>query len=115
MMKFLSKNWWWIVPLLVILGVLGYRWYQDYQNKKKDKDKPPTGSPQYTNVDSQADPILKKGTSGDKVKALQTKLIAKGHSVGNSGADGMFWNMTENALKAVTGKTEIKYSEISKI
>ena len=115
MIKFLSKNWWWIIPLVIIGGVLGYRWWKNYQNKKKDADKPIAGSSQYTNVDSQADPILKKGTSGEKVKVLQKKLIEKGQSIGTSGADGLFWNMTENGLKALTGKTEIKFSEVSKL
>jgi|GEM_PF-3917486 len=115
MIKFLSKNWWWIIPLLIIASVLGYRWWKNYQNKKKDADKPPVGSSQYTNVDSQADPILKKGTSGNKVKEIQILLVAKGQNVGKDGPDGLFWNMTETALKNVKGVTEIKYSEGKKI
>ena len=44
--------------------------------------------------------VLKKGTKGDQVKALQTLLIGYGYSCGKSGVDGSFGAATENAVKA---------------
>ena len=47
-------------------------------------------------------PVLKKGTKGDTVKALQILLIgtAPGYSCGKCGADGAFGSATESAVKA---------------
>lgn len=44
--------------------------------------------------------ILRNGSKGDAVRALQTLLIGYGHSCGRSGADGSFGPATEKALKA---------------
>jgi hypothetical protein len=116
-MKWLSRNWWWLL-ILTALGVLGVVSYIRYKNEKEDKNKPPSGSSQYTDVDKDQDPLLRKGTSGNKVKELQAKLIAKGYKIVSQGAnepDGLFWNMTETALKSATGATTIQYSKISTI
>ena len=43
-------------------------------------------------------PILKKGSKGESVKALQLLLIGRGYGCGSWGADGDFGNATESAL-----------------
>lgn len=43
-------------------------------------------------------PLLKQGSSGSKVKELQTKLIALGYNCGKTGADGNFGTGTYNAV-----------------
>lgn len=45
-------------------------------------------------------PVLKQGSSGSKVKELQTKLIALGYNCGKKGADGSFGTGTYNAVVA---------------
>lgn len=117
-MKWFSKNWWWVL-LLTAGAVFGVVVYIRYKNEKEDKNKPAAGSSQYTNVDGEADPLLKHGTSGNKVKELQAKLIAKGYRVVREGEknepDGLFWNLTQTALKGATGATTIQYSKINTI
>lgn len=44
--------------------------------------------------------VLKKGSTGEAVKTMQTMLIACGYSCGSSGADGSFGSDTESALKS---------------
>lgn len=44
-------------------------------------------------------PLLKRGDTGDSVKAMQGILIAFGYSCGVSGADGDYGYNTENAVK----------------
>lgn len=43
-------------------------------------------------------PVLKKGSTGSSVKALQILLISNGHDCGKYGADGDFGSGTEKAL-----------------
>ena len=43
---------------------------------------------------------LQKGDSGDEVKQLQQNLIKLGYNCGAAGADGIFGNATEKAVKA---------------
>lgn len=45
-------------------------------------------------------PLLKKGTTGDSVKAMQILLSGWGYDCGKYGADGDFGSATETALKA---------------
>ena len=45
-------------------------------------------------------PTLRKGSAGTLVEDLQSKLIALGYDLGNSGADGKFGAKTETAVKA---------------
>ena len=49
-------------------------------------------------------PVLKKGITGNSVKALQYLLIANGCSVGRDGADGDFGNNTYSAVVKYQGK-----------
>lgn len=44
-------------------------------------------------------PLLKKGSTGESVKALQILLIGLGYSCGKCGADGDFGSGTENAVE----------------
>lgn len=44
-------------------------------------------------------PTLKRGSKGQKVKDLQTKLVSLGYSVGSYGIDGDFGKATEAAVK----------------
>lgn len=44
--------------------------------------------------------VLRKGSKGNTVKAMQTLLIGYGHFCGGYGADGDFGSGTESALKA---------------
>jgi hypothetical protein len=44
-------------------------------------------------------PTLKKGSKGEYVTLLQTKLIQKGYDLGRWGADGDFGSQTEKAVK----------------
>lgn len=44
-------------------------------------------------------PLLKKGSTGDLVRALQILLIGLGYSCGKCGADGDFGSDTENAVE----------------
>ncbi|MHB9940643.1 N-acetylmuramoyl-L-alanine amidase [Clostridium sporogenes] len=48
-----------------------------------------------------AAPIVKKGAKGGITKAIQKMLINIGYPVGSSGADGVFGDGTETAVKAV--------------
>jgi peptidoglycan hydrolase-like protein with peptidoglycan-binding domain len=43
--------------------------------------------------------MLKIGSKGSGVKAVQTKLIALGYNLGGSGADGIFGTITEKAVR----------------
>ncbi len=43
--------------------------------------------------------VLKKGSKGNQVRAMQTLLIGYGHSCGSSGADGSFGGATDRALR----------------
>lgn len=45
-------------------------------------------------------PVLKKGSTGDSVKALQILLTGYGYSCGTAGIDGDFGSATESALRA---------------
>ena len=49
-------------------------------------------------------PVLKKGSKGTSVKALQILLMGYGFSCGSWGADGDFGAATESALKAFQSK-----------
>ena len=42
--------------------------------------------------------LLKHGTKGEDVRALQILLMGRGYSVGNCGADGVFGNDTHSAV-----------------
>ena len=60
-----------------------------------------TPSASTAKVESAGDlPILKKGSKGNAVKALQILLIGNDYSCGDCGADGDFGGGTEGAVKA---------------
>lgn len=48
--------------------------------------------------------VYRRGSTGDTVKRIQKNLIAKGFSVGSSGADGRFGGATEDAVEAFQKK-----------
>ena len=52
--------------------------------------------------------LLKRGSSGDSVKLLQTKLIALGYDCGSSGADGDFGDATYDAVIAFQTKNNLE-------
>lgn len=52
-------------------------------------------------------PILRKGSQGDEVRALQERMLKLGYSLPRFGADGKFGNETERALKAFQAKAGI--------
>ena len=58
-------------------------------------EKPPVAS----NICSTNLPVLKKGSKGESVKALQILLIGNGYSCGSYGADGSFGNATDIAVR----------------
>lgn len=65
--------------------------YIEYANTTEVK------SEEVCNVDVK---VLKKGSKGDSVKALQTLLIGYGHSCGSKGVDGDFGPSTDKAVRA---------------
>ena len=58
-------------------------------------------------------PVLKRGSVGSSVRALQLLLIGAGHDVGPDGADGDFGYNTEQALKACQKKKSIEADGIA--
>jgi N-acetylmuramoyl-L-alanine amidase len=68
--------------------------------KKKEVKKQETKTEEECTVNVK---VLKKGSKGDQVKALQVLLIGYGYDCGNSGADGSFGSATEKALKKYQG------------
>ena len=51
------------------------------------------------NYDPDRKPILKRGSKGDYVTLLQTKLLNRGYDLGKCGVDGDFGKATEAAVK----------------
>lgn len=49
--------------------------------------------------DTPSKPTLRRGSSGEYVTLLQTKLIQRGYDLGSYGADGKFGAKTEEAVK----------------
>ena len=52
-------------------------------------------------------PVLRKGSKGNSVKALQLLLVGNGFSVGKAGVDGDFGTATESALMAYQAKKSL--------
>jgi len=119
MWKWIKQNWWWFLPLVVLVVYLAIppikKWWNDRKAKKDEQNKPPVGDSRYTNVDSQQNPLLQKGSYGNKVKELQQKLISKGHSLAPDGADMKFWSITEAALIKQTGSPTIYYNNVKSL
>jgi N-acetylmuramoyl-L-alanine amidase len=66
------------------------------RKKTVQEDKPKTN----TEVCTVEVSVLKKGSKGNQVRAMQALLIGYAHSCGSSGADGSFGSATEKALMA---------------
>lgn len=65
-----------------------------------EPDPTPTPTPSKDGSVSITFPLLKKGTTGNKVKALQATLIGYGYNCGGYGADGDFGDGTYKSVKA---------------
>ena len=59
----------------------------------------PEPTPTPTPTPSTDKPTLRKGDRGEYVTLMQTELIQKGYSCGDSSADGVFGTQTEKAVK----------------
>lgn len=57
-------------------------------------------------------PVLKNGSTGESVKAMQLLLIGNGCSCGSSGADGKFGTSTENAVMMYRDKNGLTVSGV---
>ena len=57
--------------------------------------------------------LVRRGMKGEDVRALQGLLIAQGCGCGRSGADGVFGENTEKALKAYQEKHELEIDGIA--
>lgn len=81
------------------------RRYGVYKTKLKDRPWKTWGYCPYITYDVPAKtvnvdlPVLKKGTKGDSVKAMQHLLMGYGYIMEGYGADGSFGGATERALK----------------
>lgn len=51
--------------------------------------------------------IAKKGSSGSKVREIQTMLKTLGYDIGSAGADGIFGSKTEGAVKSYQNKKKM--------
>lgn len=85
--------------ILIVLG--GYYIYTNMKSKSSVAEE--TDGKDESTFD--ATKVLSKGSTGDEVKSLQKAL--KGGLV----VDGIFGNLTEKRLKAVTGKTSISIKD----
>lgn len=87
-------------------GVAGEGTYNALVKFQKEQDLTADGMAGQATLDKLYDdsgesyPILKLGSSGAKVKELQTKLIALGYYCGKTGADGSFGTGTYNTVIA---------------
>lgn len=65
----------------------------DYSDSHEDPTPAPDPDPE------KGYPTLKKGSKGEYVQLLQSKLVNKGYDIGSSGVDGIFGSKTETAVK----------------
>ena len=79
-----------------------WKWYGELRavdyGAKSDEKQP--SDPQKDNLPTTNLPTLKKGSTGEYVTLLQTKLANKGYDLGKYGVDGDFGSATLNAVKA---------------
>jgi hypothetical protein len=91
-----------IIVSAILIGLGGFYIYKNMKKK-------PAVEVEVPNTDEVAEfdttKVLSKGSTGEEVVRLQTAL--KGGLV----ADGIFGELTEKRLKAVTGKTSISLRE----
>jgi hypothetical protein len=85
----------------VLIGVGGYYIYKNMTSKPNVAEEvaPDTKTPFDTTK------VLSKGSQGDEVKSLQKGLK------GSLKVDGIFGDLTEKRLKAITGKTSSSIRE----
>lgn len=76
---------------------LGYAKIVGYGRPRYDAEAPAEKKEEVCKVDIK---VLKKGSKGATVKALQILLIGQGYSCGSSGADGDFGSATDKAVRA---------------
>lgn len=106
----MNKKWWIIGGLIVIgAGVGAYFLFrkpkEDKEGNKKDDEEDEddvnenviSRPPLNASETSTGFPI-KKGSRGDKVKELQNHLICLGRDLGRAGADGIWGELTEQAM-----------------
>lgn len=72
-----------------------------------DKDYTEPTEPNRKNV-SVSLPVIRFGYSGDDVKAMQSLLVLRGYSCGDSGADGKFGPATKSALERFQADRKIE-------
>jgi hypothetical protein len=94
-----------IIVSAILIGLGGYYIYMNMKSKSSVADE--VGSDSESTFDSTK--VLSKGSTGDEVKSLQKAL--KGGLV----VDGIFGDLTEKRLKAITGKTSVSIKEYNTI
>lgn len=121
----------WIIAIIVV-AVGGFYLYKELT---KDSSAANTGaggsSTTFKDIDSETDPVLKEFTKGKKVKELQQKIKTLDPAINlgtggpnGDGVDELFGDATKKGLMTLkapdsngqnkqTGRTEIKYSQIS--
>lgn len=67
--------------------------------RKRSKNIVGYGRPQYSDMNLDLKPILKKGSKGNYVRAWQQYLLDNNLDIGKSGVDGDFGSYTERAVK----------------
>lgn len=91
-----------LIVSALLIGVGIFYIFKNMKNKPEVQI-PETPETPETKIDTQK--VLAKGSTGEEVERLQTAL--KGGLV----VDGIFGELTEKRLKAITGKTSISIRE----
>jgi hypothetical protein len=94
-----------IIVSAILIGLGGYYIYMNMKSKSSVAEEKAPDTPPDTITKFDINKVLSKGSTGDEVKSLQKAL--KGGLV----VDGIFGNLTEKRLKAITGKTSISIKE----
>lgn len=71
----------------------------DYGSDSPSAPVPEPSEPKEDKSSTNTKPTLKRGSKGEYVTALQTKLLQKGYDLGKYGIDGDFGSATEAAVK----------------
>lgn len=75
-------------------------WFGHAQEKRRSFGGAPENNKENTEECTVEVKVLRKGTKGDQIKAMQLLLIGYGFSCGGKGADGSFGPATDKALRA---------------
>ncbi len=106
-MNFLkNKGWISFVLLAAVVGVIIWQW-EAIKNFFASKANGGLLTP-----NKAQDPILQMGSKGRYVETLQGKLNQADTSLTRLSLDGDFGPLTQARLKALTGKTSIRLSEL---